>query len=203
MKMKVAVIFSAAICGALLAGGCAKQEVVKKDEPMVPSAAVTPSKAPSQQAQPQASAVQQTPVVHEVINASDAQKAAAVQKDAVAKTNQAEELKNGMEKVYFNFDSTNLSEQTRNTLVKDAGILKKVGKASVRVEGNCDERGSDDYNLALGEKRAKEAVQYLVNLGVPAEQLTVISYGKEKPAAAGHDEASWAKNRRDEFVIVP
>lgn len=72
----------------------------------------------------------------------------------------------------------------------------------IQIEGHCDERGSDAYNLALGERRAKAALQYLVTLGIPDKRLSVISYGKEKPADPGHDETSWSKNRRDEFVIV-
>jgi peptidoglycan-associated lipoprotein len=195
MRRTTAGFFLALSCGALLAGGCAKQEVIKKDEPLAPSAAVA---APAQvQVQPQQEQVTQLPVAQEGI------KETAAPKEAVVETNQAGELKVALETIYFNFDSANLSDQARSGLVKNAGLLNKIGKASIRVEGNCDERGSDDYNLALGEKRAKQAVQYLINLGIPAQRLTAISYGKEKPAAPGHDEASWAKNRRDDFVIAP
>ena len=111
-------------------------------------------------------------------------------------------LKAGLTKIYFNFDSANLSTDARNALSKNADLIKNSPTAKIQVQGNCDERGSDDYNLALGEKRAKAAVQYLVNLGIPAKQLSSISYGKEKPVATGHNEASWAKNRRDDFVLV-
>jgi peptidoglycan-associated lipoprotein len=86
-------------------------------------------------------------------------------------------------------------------LVKDAEILKQQKSIKVRIEGNCDELGSDDYNLALGEKRAKAALKYLETLGIPSDRLSTISYGKEKPADLGHDEAARAKNRRDELVI--
>ena len=75
-------------------------------------------------------------------------------------------------------------------------------RVRVEIEGHCDERGSDEYNLALGEKRAKAAMAYLSTLGVPPEQLSIISYGKERPLDAGQNEESWAKNRRVEFVIV-
>jgi peptidoglycan-associated lipoprotein len=196
MKRKTVGFLMAVSCGALLAGGCAKQEVIKTDEPLAPSAVVSPpTKAQPQQEQAKKPAYQ-SPPAQEVI------KETPVAKDAAIETNQAGELKVELEKVYFNFDSSNLSEQARASLVKDADLLKKIGKAKIRVEGNCDEKGSDDYNLALGEKRAKEAVQYLVNLGIPAERLTAISYGKEKPANPGHDEASWAKNRRDDLVVT-
>jgi peptidoglycan-associated lipoprotein len=107
------------------------------------------------------------------------------------------------EKIYFDFDSYVLSQQARDVLSKNADLLKnKDTSLKIQIEGNCDERGSDEYNLALGEKRAKSAFNYLVTLGVPAERLSVISYGKEKPVDPGHDEAAWAKNRRDEFVVI-
>ena len=193
MERKTAGFLLAVSCGALLAGGCAKNEAMKKDQPIAPSASVVPAKVQPKQVQ----AAEKAPV------ARDAVKETAAPAAAVTGTDQAAELKKGLQSVYFNFDSAVLSEQARNTLVKDADLVKKIGKAKIRVEGNCDERGSDDYNLALGEKRAKEAVQYLANLGIPADRLTAISYGKEKPAVTGHDEASWAKNRRDEFVVLP
>ena len=197
MKRKTAGFFLAVGCGALLAGGCAKNEVIKKDQPMAPSANAVPAKVQPKQVEAKAGTVDKTPVSKEVIKESAAPVA------AVTGSDQAAELKKGLQTIYFNFDSAALSAQARNTLVKDADLVKKVGKAKIRVEGNCDERGSDDYNLALGEKRAKEAVQYLANLGIPADRLTVISYGKEKPVATGHDEADWAKNRRDDFVVLP
>jgi peptidoglycan-associated lipoprotein len=196
MNGKTAVFLMAVSCGALLAGGCAKQAMIDSEEPLAPSAVVSP---------PTKALLQQTPTVEarqssieqEVINET------AVPTDSGTRADRTEELKTGLEKIFFNFDSANLSEEARSSLAKDAGLLKKIGKAKVRVEGNCDEKGSDDYNLALGEKRAKEAVQYLISLGIPAERLTAISYGKEKPAAPGHDEASWAKNRRDDLVVIP
>jgi len=88
-------------------------------------------------------------------------------------------------------------------LYKNAELLLKVQPdAKVKIEGHCDERGSAEYNLALGERRAKSAMQYLVTLGVKADRVSIISYGKEKPAVDGHDDAAWAKNRRAEFVII-
>ena len=183
----------AVICGAFLAGGCAKHEVVKAEEPMVPPAVAPRVKADTALGMKPMSAEQNVVLPKESI----------VKDEIAAPSSQAGELKAGLDKIYFNFNSAALSEEARNTLVKNADSIKKVGKATIRVEGNCDERGSDDYNLALGEQRAKEAVKYLVNLGIPATRFTVISYGKEKPAASGHDEASWVKNRRDEFIVVP
>ena len=175
-----------------MVGACAKNEVTKKDEPIAASVAVSPpAKVQPKREQVKTTAVQRSQI------------ATATPIAGVFKTDQSGALKKDLQNVYFNFDSADLSEPARNTLVKDAELIKKIGKAKIRVEGNCDERGSDDYNLALGEKRAKEAAQYLTNLGIPVERLAVISYGKEKPVATGHDETSWAKNRRDELVVLP
>lgn len=106
------------------------------------------------------------------------------------------------ETIYFAFDSFELSAESRAILSRKADILKQYPALMVQVAGHCDERGTNEYNLALGEKRARAATQYLVMLGVNASQLETISYGEERPADAGHTEAAWAKNRRDEFTVV-
>lgn len=103
-------------------------------------------------------------------------------------------------RIFFEFDSYVLSADARTTLQQNAAVLKAGMGMKVRVEGHCDERGSDDYNLALGERRAQAAVDYLVSLGVPASQLSTISYGEMQPLDPGKNEAAWAKNRRAEFV---
>jgi len=111
-------------------------------------------------------------------------------------------VKSALEKIYFAFDSFALTEQSRETLYKNAEQIIKKSTAKYTVEGHCDERGSDEYNLALGEKRAKSAYNYLITLGVPAERLSTVSFGEERPADPGHDEEAWAKNRRAEFSIA-
>ena len=78
--------------------------------------------------------------------------------------------------------------------------MKEVPEITARIEGNADERGTNEYNLALGERRAKTVQAYLISYGIAASRLSVISYGEEKPAVDGHDEAAWAKNRRDDFT---
>jgi len=124
---------------------------------------------------------------------------AAVQQES-RQAEKAAALAAGLRKIYFDFDSAALSEGARETLAKNAQFLTRQNSA-VQIEGHCDERGSDEYNLALGERRARSAMEYLVRLGVPAQRLSIISYGSEKPVDPGHDEAAYAKNRRDEFVI--
>lgn len=105
----------------------------------------------------------------------------------------------GMKTIYFAFDSYELSEESKLTLQANADWMKTHPSANVVIEGNCDERGSDAYNMALGENRARAASNYLVSLGVPAESIRIISYGEERPAVMGHDESAWSKNRRDDF----
>jgi peptidoglycan-associated lipoprotein len=102
--------------------------------------------------------------------------------------------------VFFDFDKYNLTAEAKGTLEANAREIKRVGDASVTVEGHCDERGTKAYNLALGEKRANAAKDYLVSLGVTASRITTISYGKERPFDDGHDETAWAKNRRAHFA---
>jgi len=104
--------------------------------------------------------------------------------------------------VYFDFDKYNLKDLSRDQLTKNAQWMKDNPGAVVRIEGNCDERGSNEYNLALGERRAASAKKYLVYQGISPNQLGTISYGEEKPVCGGHYEGCWWKNRRDDFVIV-
>jgi peptidoglycan-associated lipoprotein len=103
--------------------------------------------------------------------------------------------------VYFDFDKSTLSAEAKQTLADNATQLKDAGAMAVTIEGHCDERGTNAYNLALGEKRANAAKDYLVSLGVDAGRITTISYGEEKPFDAGHDESAWSKNRRAHFVV--
>lgn len=104
--------------------------------------------------------------------------------------------------IYFEFDSSEITEASKDTLAKNAEFLKQKADVTIQVEGHCDERGSDQYNLALGEKRAKSVKDHLVSLGVDVARVTTISYGKERPLAFGHEEESWSKNRRGNFVIT-
>lgn len=102
--------------------------------------------------------------------------------------------------VYFEFDSFGLKSDAQGVLKGIAEKIKASG-GNVRLEGHCDQRGSSEYNLALGERRAKAAKDGLIKLGVPAGSIKTISYGKEKPIATGNDEESWAQNRRVEFIV--
>jgi peptidoglycan-associated lipoprotein len=105
------------------------------------------------------------------------------------------------EDIYFEFDQYILSDTAKQNLNKKAQWLKNFPGAKAVIEGHCDERGSAEYNLALGQKRADAAMQYLVSLGISADRISTVSFGKEKPIDSGHIEAAWAKNRRAHFAL--
>lgn len=190
-----------------VSNGCAKQAVIRPDAVVAPAAAnpaaaahINQGAAPNQGALPApatalsaTAANTKTPAV-----ATDEQNTARSAKEALS----AAELQKALAKVYFDFDSSLLNETARQTLSGNFAYLQLNPQLKVRVAGNCDERGSDEYNLALGERRARVAVSYLATLGISADRLSTISYGKEKPADPGHDEAAWARNRRDEFIVA-
>ena len=106
-----------------------------------------------------------------------------------------------LENVYFDLDKSDVRESERANLSKNAETLKKFDFLKVTIEGHCDERGTVEYNLALGERRAQAAYDYLVSLGVPAERLRTVSYGKEIPVCTESNEDCWQRNRRDKFTV--
>ena len=106
----------------------------------------------------------------------------------------------GLSTVFFGYDKSALTAESRRTLSENALWIKNNPTVSIQIEGHTDDRGSVEYNLALGERRAKSVKSYLATLGVDGKRLTVISYGKEKPIATGDTEAAWGKNRRANFV---
>lgn len=191
MSFYVVFVFVIAI---FVTAGCSKQEIVKKDEGIAPM----PSAMPADSKKQAATASTKSDAVQALPKAAD-QMSPATQS---SKLSSSEQLQSALEKIYFDFDSSDITASARDILSRNAAEIMKEQLLKIRIEGNCDERGSAEYNLALGERRAKAARQYLVNLGVKPERLSTISYGKEKPAVQGNNEAAWAKNRRDEFVIV-
>lgn len=107
------------------------------------------------------------------------------------------------ETVYFAFDDYSLSSEAQASLAAMADYLNANMSVTVQVEGHCDERGSIEYNLALGDQRAQAVKQYLVNSGVDSNRVNTISFGEDRPAVDGNDESSWSQNRRAEFVVSP
>jgi len=104
--------------------------------------------------------------------------------------------------IYFDFDKYDLRPDARKTLEENAKVLKENPTWKILIEGHCDERGSNEYNLALGERRARAAMEYLIQLGIDPSRLSIVSYGEERPVDPRHCEEAWAKNRRCEFVVV-
>jgi len=192
--MKRTTIVTMLLTAMLSAMGCAGNDVVRKDEGPVPvtrhTTALAGKDVPVQPVRPATAAAAATPSAD----------------PAAGRIVPADNLINPAQQtapagiVYFGFDSYVLTAESGNTL--QAHFNRLAGRPAIQIDGHCDEQGSSEYNLALGEKRAGAARNYLVTLGYPAGKISVISYGKERPAAAGHDEAAWAKNRRDELRIV-
>lgn len=108
----------------------------------------------------------------------------------------------GLKPVYFDFDRSFIRDDARAVMKTNAEWLKANPNAKIRIEGNCDERGTKEYNQALGQRRAIGAKKYLTDMGISAHRISLISYGKEKPICSEENETCWQKNRRDEFVVV-
>ncbi len=133
----------------------------------------------------------------EVMDTSAADAAA----DAAAARAAERAAAKGLEQINFDFDQYVLTDDAKSILVNNAGLLRAAAAVNVLIEGHCDERGSDEYNLALGEKRALATKNYLVSLGVAAQRLSIISYGEEMPLDDARTKAAWAKNRRANFKV--
>ena len=104
--------------------------------------------------------------------------------------------------IFFDFDKYDIRQADVETLKQNGDLLKKSPRVKIQIEGHCDERGTNEYNLALGERRANSIKKYLVSLGIPADRISTISYGEERPLDPGHNEEAWGKNRRAHFVIL-
>jgi peptidoglycan-associated lipoprotein len=113
----------------------------------------------------------------------------------------ARRLESQLRPVFFAFDKYDLTQESRDTLTANAKLLRDNPEFNLWIEGHCDERGTNEYNLALGDRRARAARDFLVAAGVASNRMTVISYGEERPFALGHDESSWSQNRRAHFKV--
>lgn len=185
--MKTLRSFVLALAVVAVAAGCAKKEMIVAD----PSTGLGAHQAApaATSAAPSAAGVAAEPVIVADVAAGDIGPSAG---DA--------EQANPLETVYFDFDSWILTAPAREALSRNAEWLRKNPGVAVMLEGHTDERGSDAYNLALGEQRAKSALKYLSTLGIDAARMDMMSYGEEKPAVEGHDESAWSRNRRVEFI---
>ena len=191
MKTRNALVAAFAVVAALALGSLGCQNKAKpKTVPETPRAQV---EAPAQPRQAEI-----TPPLAEPFPQSN------VDKTTVAEPTMDEFNRQGvLRTVYFGYNSNDIDEAAKATLQANAAWLAAHPKYTVEIGGHCDERGSIGYNVALGDRRASEVRNYLAGLGIEPRQLVAISYGEEKPADSGHDEAAWTRNRRAEFTILP
>jgi peptidoglycan-associated lipoprotein len=124
-----------------------------------------------------------------------------LREEARTRRERAERDAFGNELIHFEYDKSRLLPESKDVLKRKAKWLLANPRVNAVIEGHCDERGTNEYNMALGDRRAQSAKNYLVDLGVPSRRLTTISYGEERPLAFGQNERAWAKNRRAQFVI--
>jgi peptidoglycan-associated lipoprotein len=120
----------------------------------------------------------------------------------ITELNRVVQARGYIQDAFFEYNDSSLSADAQTALTSSANWLKKNSQYNLLIEGHCDERGTEQYNLALGDRRANQAKEYLVTLGVDAARIRTVSYGEERPFDPGHDEAAWAKNRRDHLVLV-
>ena len=170
----------------LLAAGCAKKPVYE-EAAAVDATSTTPEVSVMEEEQ------QPAAIVEEQVDEA----AIARENARIAAANAA----TGLVRIHFEFDQYVLTDAAKSTLANNAALLKAAPSVKVKIEGHCDERGSDEYNLALGDKRALATKNYLVSLGVAASRLSIISYGEEMPLDSAMTEDAWAKNRRAEFRV--
>jgi len=183
--MKRYVIILMLLALVLVAAGCAKKEVTKPDDQQKQSDA---DKAPKDTADKVADT--QVPTTIESIDSKD------------GSTLSATELEGIFKDLFFDYDKYDVKENYQPTLKSIAAWMTKNTGARLSIEGHCDERGTNEYNLALGDRRAKAVRDALVALGVPSSKIDVISYGEEKPLCREQTEECWAKNRRAHFVVL-
>jgi peptidoglycan-associated lipoprotein len=183
-----------AVAAAVIAAACGRgqQPPAVRPTPPPPAAVPAPSPQPERPPAPPEPVVEPVPAPPEPLTEEDLSS-----KDLDAINREAP-----LKPAFFAFDSTALDDAARAALDEDAAVLRRYPTWVITIEGHCDERGTAEYNLALGERRALAAKSYLVEVGIPADRLRTVSYGKEFPFDPGHDEAAWARNRRAHFVVT-
>ena len=147
-------------------------------------------------------AQQETAAPSETQKAPASQSAPGSKKSEMQAQERAASATEGLKPIYFDFDKSFIRTDGEAVIQANAEWLKTNPNVKVRIEGNCDERGTIEYNQALGQRRSTSAKKYLTDMGVSASRISLISYGKEKPICADHNETCWQKNRRDDFMVL-
>lgn len=197
------------LCFGLIISGCAKKAVVK-EEPSVQKAqesAAEREKAKLEAEQKEREEAKEREAAR--IKEEEARKELAKKefdKSLVAKKTpgiEGEVFESSLLKdIHFDFDKYDIRPEDTEILKESAALLMKSPMVKIQIEGHCDERGTAEYNLALGERRANSGKRYLISLGISESRISTISYGKERPLDPGHNEEAWAKNRRDHFIVL-
>lgn len=210
MMRKSYLILILVLCFGLILAGCPKKTVMK-DEPTVKKSEEASrleaerERAAKEKAEREARERESAKIKEEEARKTK-EKEKEFEKSLVAKKQpgiEGEVLESRLLKdVHFDFDKYDIRPEEGPVLKENAALLMKSPAVKIQIEGHCDERGTAEYNLALGERRANSTKNYLVSLGVPPGRLSTISYGKEVPLDPGHNEEAWAKNRRAHFVIL-
>ncbi|MBI5407975.1 MAG: peptidoglycan-associated lipoprotein Pal [Nitrospirae bacterium] len=182
----------------ILAIGCEKKYVVAPEEKVAPKEPVKQEAARPEKPEVPKEVVKETIVPKEQKPLEIAMPA---KKEAPPAPVAKEEVSAVLRDALFDFDKYNIREDARPVLDAAASQLKKNGQINIIIEGHCDERGTNEYNLALGEKRAKAAKDYLASLSVSPARMTVVTYGEERPLCTEHNETCWQGNRRAHFVV--
>ena len=204
-NLVIAALVAFAFSSVLLLSSCAKKQVITEEKEM---------KAPEKEV---AKVEEEKPIAaakEEVVTREEEAKIERLKELEAAKKEEAGEIDEGKawmerraakfeaESIYFDFDKSFIKLDYRPVLHEKAAFLKDYPEINARIEGNCDERGTNEYNLALGERRANSAKNFLVSLGIAADRIEIISYGEERPRSLGHNEDSWSQNRRNDFVLI-
>ena len=208
-------ILSIVLCLGLILTGCPKKTVVK-EEPSVSSA----EEAKRFEAERAAKEAKEREAREKEAKEKEAREGEAKRKEEEARKAKEKEFEKSLvskkqpgiegeifesgllKDIFFDFDKYDIRPADVETLKKNSDLLKKSPRVKIQIEGHCDQRGTNEYNLALGERRANSTKKYLVSLGIPADRISTISYGEERLLDPGHNEEAWAKNRRAHFVIL-
>lgn len=218
-------IFILILCLGLFLGGCPKKTVVvNREQPSVQKSEEA-SRLEAERAAREAKEAKEAKEVKEAKEAKERELARIKEEEARIKEEEAKKPIGGelekslvakkergiegevfesklLKDIHFNFDKYDIRREDEEILKENAAWLKKNPKMKIQIEGHCDERGTVEYNLALGERRANNTKRYLVSLGISTDRITIISFGKERPLDPGHNEEAWAKNRRAHIVVL-
>jgi peptidoglycan-associated lipoprotein len=189
------------LCFGLILSGCPKKTVMKEEPSVKKEEAAKLEAAERERATREAQEREAAKIREE-----EARKAQEFEKSLVAKKEpgiEGEILESKLLKdIHFDFDRYEVRPEDAQILKENAALLKKYPNVKIQIEGHCDERGTVEYNLALGERRANSAKSYLTTLGIPSSRISIISYGKERPLDPAHNEDAWTKNRRAHTIIL-